>query len=273
MPETWLAHGNPWEFERRERLFHRLRRRGDGQRAGPDPLELAEAVEAVAYDTPVVGWRGKRVNTLRLWSARAFDPIKLDKFNAGDHVGALASQTRAETLVRVLYPADLNASGRSCGCGRKFPAARRSRTSCAATSSISATSAPGRDPAQRYRPRGVGGGADAAVDGPSRPRFRQGVAGHYPRDLRLHQSHAAARGAGKLAAAAVRAAAAAAHAIGLCDQRPAAARGAQGAGINNDAISAISLIDKGGERRVRMANLAFAGAHSINGVAARSTPT
>ena len=31
----------------------------------------AETVEAVAYDTPIVGWRGKHVNTLRLWSARA----------------------------------------------------------------------------------------------------------------------------------------------------------------------------------------------------------
>ena len=51
---------------------------------------MAEAVEAIAVDTPVVGFRGKRVNTLRLWTARAFDPIRLDAFNAGDHAGALA---------------------------------------------------------------------------------------------------------------------------------------------------------------------------------------
>ena len=52
---------------------------------------------AVAYDTPIVGWRGKRVNTLRLWSAHAVDPILLDAFNRGDHIGALAERTRAET--------------------------------------------------------------------------------------------------------------------------------------------------------------------------------
>jgi starch phosphorylase len=46
-------------------------------------------VLAVAYDTPIVGWRGARVNTLRLWSAQPIDPILLDKFNAGDHIGAL----------------------------------------------------------------------------------------------------------------------------------------------------------------------------------------
>ncbi len=54
----------------------------------------AETVEAVAYDTPVVGWRGGHVNTLRLWSARAPDPLRLDAFNQGDHIGA-AGRPRA----------------------------------------------------------------------------------------------------------------------------------------------------------------------------------
>jgi starch phosphorylase len=35
--------------------------------------------------------------------------------------------------------------------------------------------------------------------------------------------------------------------------------------------SAISLIDESGERGLRMANLAFAGSHSVNGVAALHT--
>jgi starch phosphorylase len=42
-------------------------------------------------------------------------------------------------------------------------------------------------------------------------------------------------------------------------------------GFDDHAISAISLIDESGERRVRMANLAFAGSHSVNGVAALHT--
>src|SRR5690606_1235452 len=36
-------------------------------------------------------------------------------------------------------------------------------------------------------------------------------------------------------------------------------------------IRSISLIDEGGERRVRMGNLAFIGSHSINGVSALHT--
>jgi starch phosphorylase len=35
----------------------------------------------------------------------------LDAFNAGDHAGALAAQVRANSLVRVLYPADSTPAG------------------------------------------------------------------------------------------------------------------------------------------------------------------
>ena len=66
---------------------------------------------AVAYDTPVVGWRGQYVNTLRLWSARAPDPLLLDAFNRGDHVGALAAGARANAISQILYPSDETPAG------------------------------------------------------------------------------------------------------------------------------------------------------------------
>jgi len=40
-------------------------------------------LQAVAYDTPMIGWRGRHANTLRLWSARSRNPIHLDRFNRG----------------------------------------------------------------------------------------------------------------------------------------------------------------------------------------------
>src|SRR6202007_20702 len=43
------------------------------------------------------------------------------------------------------------------------------------------------------------------------------------------------------------------------------------ADMDDRAVSSVSLIDESGERRVRMANLAFAGSHSVNGVAALHT--
>ncbi|HET9630555.1 MAG TPA: glycogen/starch/alpha-glucan family phosphorylase, partial [Novosphingobium sp.] len=48
-------------------------------------------------------------------------------------------------------------------------------------------------------------------------------------------------------------------------------REARKGGATDEQLAAISLIDEGGERRVRMANLAFTGAHSVNGVAALHT--
>ncbi len=115
-PEDWLANGNPWEFERPEVSYaigfggwvEMVQGEDDRTRHIWHP---AETVEAVGYDTPIVGWRGAHVNTLRLWSARAPDPFKLDAFNAGDFVGALSDTVRAEAISKVLYPSDATPAG------------------------------------------------------------------------------------------------------------------------------------------------------------------
>ena len=116
-PEEWLSFSNPWEFERPEVTYDILyggRVESDASRPGGwrRVWHPAESVRAVAYDTPIVGWRGASVNALRLWSARAADPMRLDVFNLGDHVGALNEQARAEALSKVLYPSDATAAGR-----------------------------------------------------------------------------------------------------------------------------------------------------------------
>src|ERR1700761_2612937 len=71
----------------------------------------AETVEAVAHDTPITGWRGRHVNTLRLWSARSTTPVSLAAFNTGDVVGATAPRMQAEAISRVLYPSDATPAG------------------------------------------------------------------------------------------------------------------------------------------------------------------
>ncbi|MEW9614135.1 glycogen/starch/alpha-glucan phosphorylase [Shinella sp. S4-D37] len=125
LPETWLAHGNPWEFERRESSYEigfggaveTINIGEDKQRFVWKP---AERVIATAFDTPAVGWRAKRVNTLRLWAANPIDPILLDAFNAGDHIGALKESNRAESLTRVLYPADATSAGQELRLRQEF---------------------------------------------------------------------------------------------------------------------------------------------------------
>ncbi|QYU66089.1 glycogen/starch/alpha-glucan family phosphorylase [Leptolyngbya sp. 15MV] len=115
-PEDWLTYGNPWEFARPE-IAHEIGFGGSvetvtiGEARQRQVWKPAETVLAVAYDTPIVGWRGRHVNTLRLWSARAADPLRLDEFNRGDHVGALAERVKAESISKLLYPSDETPAG------------------------------------------------------------------------------------------------------------------------------------------------------------------
>src|SRR5262245_9680474 len=116
-PEYWLNSGNPWEFERADVVYdvhyggHILR---IDRPSGTQKIEWApsETIQAVAFDTPIVGWRGRHVNALRLWSARAVAPMKLETFNRGDHPGAMSEMARAESSSKFLYPSDESAAGK-----------------------------------------------------------------------------------------------------------------------------------------------------------------
>lgn len=115
-PEDWLELGNPWQFERPEISYDigfggAVAMVSDTDSMAEHVWHPAERVSAIAYDIPIVGWRGRHVNALRLWSARAVDPIRLDAFNQGDHVGALSERARVEAISQVLYPSDETAAG------------------------------------------------------------------------------------------------------------------------------------------------------------------
>jgi glycogen phosphorylase len=115
-PEEWLSFGNPWEFARPEVIYDIHFGGWVETTISPTGVKRsiwrpAETLEAVAYDIPIVGWRGRHVNPLRLWSARAADPMRLDAFNMGDHVGALSEQARAEAISKILYPSDATPAG------------------------------------------------------------------------------------------------------------------------------------------------------------------
>jgi starch phosphorylase len=116
-PDDWLAFGNPWEFPRREVVYDvhfggHVETATDARGHDRYIWHPAETVQAVGFDTPIVGWRGAHMNALRLWSARAPDPLRLDVFNAGDHLGAMSAQARAEAICKFLYPNDETAAGR-----------------------------------------------------------------------------------------------------------------------------------------------------------------
>ncbi len=109
-PDDWLRYGYPWEIERPERrvLVHfggRVKgndwRSPGGTRWKPDSV-----VVGIPYDTPVVGFRNRTVNTLRLWSAHASEVFKLKFFNNGEYIKAYEDQMLGERISSVLYPND-----------------------------------------------------------------------------------------------------------------------------------------------------------------------
>lgn len=115
-PDDWMSGGNPWEFERSHLVYPvrfggLVQSRTDSNGHVYHTWNSDETVLAVAHDTPIVGWRGKRVNTLRLWAARAEQPLQLQLFNAGDHVASQAARARAEAISKVLYPSDATPAG------------------------------------------------------------------------------------------------------------------------------------------------------------------
>ncbi|PWC55650.1 glycogen/starch/alpha-glucan phosphorylase [Azospirillum sp. TSO22-1] len=116
-PEQWLQFGNPWEFARPEVLYPvqfygRVEEFRDSVGEKAYRWVDAERVLAMAYDTPVVGFGGKTINTLRLWSARATRDFNFGHFNDGAYMKAVEQKVMTENLSRVLYPNDATETGR-----------------------------------------------------------------------------------------------------------------------------------------------------------------
>lgn len=73
----------------------------------------AHMVNAVAYDTPVPGYKVNAMNLLRLWSAEAVESFDFEEFDTGDYFGAIEEKVKAENISEVLYPNDEQGQGRS----------------------------------------------------------------------------------------------------------------------------------------------------------------
>ena len=110
--EGWLAQRHAWEFERPEVAYNIHFGGYVSDTDGKANWNPAETVLAMAYDTPTVGWKGKWANTLRLWAAKPIKLFDLESFNRGDYVGANAPERLARTISRVLYPDDTTDDGK-----------------------------------------------------------------------------------------------------------------------------------------------------------------
>jgi len=114
---SWLRLRNVWETPRGNvRFVVRFGGRIQTEEAAP-PDDMGRWVGtsdiyAIGFDQLIPGNRGPTVNHLRLWSGRAITPFHIDAFNAGDYAAAVREQVEAKNLSRVLYPDDSTPQGK-----------------------------------------------------------------------------------------------------------------------------------------------------------------
>ncbi|MGI6355486.1 MAG: glycogen/starch/alpha-glucan phosphorylase [Lentisphaerae bacterium] len=109
-PDDWRRNGYPWEIKRLEKSVF-VQFGGETVCVDVNGRKVwrwspAERVQGIPYDIPIVGYGGKTVNTLRLWSAASDNEFDFQDFNRGSYVEAVEHKVNAENLTKVLYPND-----------------------------------------------------------------------------------------------------------------------------------------------------------------------
>ncbi len=117
IPDDWLVDGNPFELRRPE--YAKIVKFGgyvdvEVDQNGKNHFiqKGYQAVRAIPCDLPVVGYGNNVVNTLRIWDAEAMNTFRLDAFDKGDYQQAVEEENLAKLLVEVLYPNDNHMAGK-----------------------------------------------------------------------------------------------------------------------------------------------------------------
>ena len=115
-PDNWLKNGNPFEVKRPE---YEVEVRFGGYVAtecheGKNYFvhKDYQAVRAIPYDLPIIGYNNNVVNTLRIWDAEPVQEFNLTSFDKGEYQNAVEQANLARNIVEVLYPNDNHYSGK-----------------------------------------------------------------------------------------------------------------------------------------------------------------
>ena len=116
-PDNWIRFGDPWEVVRPEytqkiHLYGRVDNvfddRGNYRPRGVD----TKTILGVPHDIPIAGYGTGTVNLLRLWASKADEGFDLAAFNTGGYVGAVQEKAIGDSVSKVLYPNDKTESGK-----------------------------------------------------------------------------------------------------------------------------------------------------------------
>lgn len=109
--DTWLCEESPWQFPRHDRTVTiPINGRVESYQSAGGRTYFAwvdtNTIYGVPYDFPIVGYEGKAVNYLRLFSAKTDDELDINIFNRGGYMEAVKDKIQTETVSKVLYPSD-----------------------------------------------------------------------------------------------------------------------------------------------------------------------
>jgi glycogen phosphorylase len=115
-PDHWLDGGSSWVIERPDEAIV-IPVYGSIAHSTENGVYLPKWVDykmiiGVPHDMPIVGYGGRTVNVLRLFSARASDEFDIGIFNSGDYIRAVHEKITGESISKVLYPSDVVAAGK-----------------------------------------------------------------------------------------------------------------------------------------------------------------
>ncbi len=96
--DSWLKYGDPWS----------IRKDNETQVVEFEDMK----VKAIPYDTPIIGYGTKNINTLRLWKCEPIKEFDFYLFNEQKYDESVELKNRAEDISRVLYPNDSNDEGK-----------------------------------------------------------------------------------------------------------------------------------------------------------------
>lgn len=116
-PDVWQEKGCPWEvmrpnYAQEVKLYGRVEHQMDDSGNFHPQWVDYKTVEGMPFDIGIVGYGGSTVNFLRLWDSRASQEFDLETFNAGGYVEAVREKAVGETISKVLYPNDATENGK-----------------------------------------------------------------------------------------------------------------------------------------------------------------
>lgn len=115
--DTWEGEDSPWQVARPDRTV-KIPIGGEVSVVNTGGQEIytwinTKNIYGIPHDFPIVGYAGKSVNYLRLFTAESDRDLDINVFNKGGYIEAVKDNIEVETISKVLYPSDEQESGKT----------------------------------------------------------------------------------------------------------------------------------------------------------------